>query len=274
MVIYGSIMGVSIAGLFAAGMVPGLMIGLALMILARIISGRRGYPKSPERITWATLTERTKKAAWGLMMPVIILGGILGGIVTPTEAAAIAVGYALLVGMVVYRNLGWSDLYQLLLNNAVIIGVFALILACASVMAWVLAFERVPEMVAQSVLNLTRDKNMVLLIINLFLLGVGMFMDLTAALIILAPILAPLAHSVGVHPLHFGIIMCINLNIGLMTPPVGACLFMAMIMTRLKMIEIVREIWPFILAEVAVLFLIVYIPDLSMFLPRVLGFGQ
>jgi TRAP-type transport system large permease protein len=274
MVIYGAVMGVSVAGLFAAGIVPGLLIGAALMIITRFIAARRDYPRNTEPFTAANVVQRTKGAALALVMPVIILGGILGGLVTPTEAAAVAAGYALCLGFGVYRNLTLRDLYGMLLKNAVIMGVIAVIIASATVLAWVLAFDRVPEKVAQLVLSISRDRHVVLLLINVFLIFVGMFMDITAALLILAPILAPLAYSVGVDPLHFGIIMCVNLNMGLMTPPVGGCLFMAMIMTRLPMGEIVRELWPYLLAEFAVLFLLVFVPDLSMFVPRLLGFAK
>jgi TRAP-type transport system large permease protein len=272
MVIYGALMGVSIAGLFAAGIVPGLMIGVALMILVRIISGRRNYPTHPEKFTLRRLGERTRSAGWALIMPVIILGGILFGIVTPTESAALALAYSLFLGFLVYRNLTLKDLSEILFKDAVMMGIFALIIGSATILAWVLAMEQVPQTVADYFLSISRDKNIILLLINLLLILAGMFMDITAALIILAPILAPLASSVGVHPLHFGIIMCINLNIGLMTPPVGGCLFMGMIMSRLSMGQILKELWPFILAEVAALALIVYIPDLSMFIPKLLGF--
>jgi tripartite ATP-independent transporter DctM subunit len=272
MVIYGALMGVSIAGLFAAGIVPGLMIGGALMILVRIIAGRRNFPTHPEKFTLRRFVATTRNASWAIIMPVIILGGILFGIVTPTESAAIALAYSLFLGFIVYRNLTLKDVSAILFKDAVMMGIFALIIGSATILAWVLAMEQVPQKVADLFLSVSKDKNLILLMINFLLILAGMFMDITAALIILAPILAPLAHSVGVHPLHFGIIMCVNLNLGLMTPPVGGCLFMGMIMSRLTMGEIVKELWPFIVAEAAVLALIVFVPDLSMFMPKLLGF--
>ena len=272
MVIYGALMGVSIAGLFAAGIVPGVMVGVGLMILTRIISGKRNYPKHTEKVTLRRLYRGTKGAIWALIMPVIILGGILGGVVTPTEAAAVAAGYALFLGFVVYRNLSLKDLFKLLLNASVMMGIIALIMSSAAVLSWLLASEQIPEMVAKLFLSITKNKYMILLLINLFMILVGMFMDITASLIILGPILAPLAISLGVHPLHFGIMMCVNLNIALMTPPMGGCLFVAMIISRLSLGEIVKALWPFILVEISVLFLVIYIPDITMFIPKLLGF--
>jgi tripartite ATP-independent transporter DctM subunit len=272
MVIYGALMGVSIAGLFAAGLVPGLLIGFGLMIVTRFISGKRGYPKHEERPSFRKIAKVTGRASWALLMPIIILGGILGGIVTPTEAAAVAVGYALLLGFFVFRTLTLKDLYWLLFRGSIMMGIIALIMSSASVLAWLLASEQVPEMVAKGFLSVSKNKYVVLLLVNVFLLIVGMLMDITAALIILAPILAPLAISQGVHPLHFGILMCVNLNIGLMTPPVGGSLFTVMIITRLGMWEICKKMWPFALVEVGVLFLITYVPDITMFVPKLLGF--
>ncbi|MBC8440999.1 MAG: TRAP transporter large permease [Deltaproteobacteria bacterium] len=272
MVLYGSIMEVSIAGLFAAGIVPGLLIGVALMILTRIIAGRRNYPTNPEKITFSRLVERTRGAMWALMMPFIIMGGILGGFFTPTEAAAIAVGFALFVGLVVYRNLTFKDLYDIFFKSAVTMGVITMILSAATVLAWFLAIEQIPEMVAHLFMSISDNKYIILLLCNIFLIIVGMFLDIGPALLILAPILAPLAINLGVHPLHFGIMMCVNLNIALMTPPMGGCLFMGMIVGELKLGELVKALWPFILAELFVLALVIYIPAITMWVPGMLGF--
>ena len=272
MVIYGALMGVSIAGLFAAGIVPGLLIALGLMIITRFISGKRGYPQRDEKPSFRKIVRATGRASWALFMPVIILGGILAGIVTPTEAAAVAVGYALMVGFFVFRTLTLKDLYQLLYQGSIMMGIIALIMSSASVLAWLLASEQVPEIVAKGFLSVSKDKYVVLLLVNVFLLIVGTLMDITAALIILAPILAPLAINQGVHPLHFGILMCVNLNIGLMTPPVGGSLFTVTAITGIDMWRITRQMWPFILVEVGVLFLITYVPEITLFVPKLLGF--
>jgi len=272
MVIYGALMGVSIAGLFAAGIVPGLMIGVGLMIYTRIISGKRNYPRHTEKVTLRRVFVGTGKAIWALIMPGIILGGILGGVFTPTEAAAVAVGYALFLGFVVYRNLTLKDLFWLFFKNSVLMGVIGLILSSAAVLAWLLASEQIPEMVARSFLAISENKYVILFLVNLFIIFIGMFMDITASLIILGPIMAPLAISVGVHPLHFGIMMCVNLYIALITPPMGGCLFLAMAISRLNMGEILRELWPLLLIEFGVLSLVIYVPEITMFMPRLLGF--
>jgi len=271
MVIYGAIMGVSIAGLFAAGIVPGLMVGIALMILTRFIASKKKYPRHPEKITIGSLIGRTKSAFWALIMPILILGGIIGGVVTPTEAAAVAVGYALFLGFVVYRNLALKDLYGLFLQNAITVSIIAVIIACATILGWLLSVEQVPQKVASLFMAVSSNKYVILLLINVFLIFVGMFMDIVSALLILGPILTPLAVNLGVHPLHFGIMMCVNLNIALMTPPLGGCLFVAMLISKLSLGEIVKALWPFIMVEFAVLFLIVYFPPITMFVPKALG---
>jgi tripartite ATP-independent transporter DctM subunit len=242
------------------------------MILTRIMAGRRNYPTNPEKITVSSLATRTRGAMWALMMPIIILGGILGGFVTPTEAAAVAVGLALFIGLVVYRNLSFNDLYGVFFKSAVIMGIITMLLSAAKVLAWFLAIQQVPEMVAQFFMALSNNKYVILLLCNLFLVIVGMFLDIGPALLILAPILAPLAINLGVHPLHFGIMMCVNLNIALMTPPMGACLFMGMIVSGLKLGELVKALWPFIMVEFAVLALVIYIPSITLWVPAMLGF--
>lgn len=274
MVVYGAIMGVSIAGLFAAGVVPGLIIGLGLMLMSSFIAKKRGFSNVDVKLTFHNLAAATQRAIWALLIPIIILGGILGGVVTPTEAAAVAVGYVLLLGFFVYRNLTFRDLYSLFFKVSVSMGVVCLILSSAAILGWLLAGEQIPEKVALGFKSLSNNKYVILFLINVFLLIVGCLMDIMAALLLLAPILAPLALSVGVDPLHFGVMMCINLTIGLVTPPVGGCLFVAMSMTRLKMGSIIKAFWPFLLVEIIVLFMVVYVPPITMFLPKLLGFGR
>ena len=272
MVIYGGIMGVSIAGMFAAGIVPGLMIGVGLMIVNYFISRKRNYPKHDIPITTKLVIQEFRNAVWALIMPFIIMGGILGGVFTPTEAAAVAVAYALFLGLVVYRNLSLKDIYEMLYKNAVMMGMIILMISSASVLAWLLVIEKLPEQVATIFTSLSEKKYIILLLINVLLILVGMLMDIVASLLILAPILAPLAIGLGVDPLHFGIMMCVNLNIALITPPMGGCLFIAMVVGEVSFHELIKSLWPFILVELVVLFLIVYIPPLTMFVPRALGF--
>ncbi len=271
MVIYGSLMNVSIAGLFAAGFLPGLVLGGLLMILSAIISFKRGYPKS----TKTTLKEKLigfKDAIIPLLMPIIILGGILSGIFTPTEAAAVAVFYAFIIGFFVLKTLKWSDLPDMFINTAKITGIVFLIIGTASIVSWILAINQVPQAIAEFLLSSTGDPRIVLLLIIILMLIVGMFMDIAAALIILGPILHPIAVSMGMSPIHFGIIMVLSLNIALMTPPVGACLFVVCSITKLKLGEISRAIVPFIIVEIIALFIVAYVPEISTFLPNLLGF--
>ncbi|MGE5252976.1 MAG: TRAP transporter large permease, partial [Planctomycetaceae bacterium] len=271
MVIYGSLMSVSIAGLFAAGILTGLLLAFLLMLLAAYYAAKRNYPKRP-RSTLRMMMRSTKDAVVPLMMPVIILGGILSGVFTPTEAAAVAVGYAAFVGLFVFKTIKLRDFLPLFYQTAMVTGVVFLIIGTASICGWVLASERVPETVAGFLLSLSAGKNSLLLLILILMMIVGCFMDIAAALIILGPILHPLAVSQGIHPLHFGIIMVFSLNIALITPPVGACLFVACGITRLSLEQLSRAILPFVLVEFLALFIIAYVEEIPMFIPKLLGF--
>jgi tripartite ATP-independent transporter DctM subunit len=271
MVIYGSLMSVSIAGLFAAGILTGLLLALLLMLLAAYYAAERNYPKRP-RSTLRMMLKSTKDAVVPLMMPVIILGGILSGVFTPTEAAAVAVGYAAFVGLFVFKTIKFRDFLPLFYQTAMVTGVVFLIIGTASICGWVLASERVPEKVAGVLLSLSAGKSSLLLLILILMMIVGCFMDIAAALIILGPILHPLAVSQGIHPLHFGIIMVFSLNIALITPPVGACLFVACGITRLSLEQLSRAILPFVLVEFLALFIIAYVEEIPMFIPKLLGF--
>jgi tripartite ATP-independent transporter DctM subunit len=273
MVIYGSLMSVSIAGLFAAGLVPGLLIAFFLMILSGFIAKKRGYPKSA-RSSLKQILLATKEAVLPLLMPIIILGGILTGIFTPTEAAAVAVGYAFIIGFFVLRTLKLRDIPDLLYQTGKTTGVVFLIIGSASILGWILTMERVPESVAAGFLSVSNNPHIILLLILVLMLIVGMFMDIAAALIILGPILHPIAvNNLGIDPIHFGIIMVLSLNLALMTPPVGACLFVACNISNLSLEALTKAIWPFIVVEVIALFIIAYWSDLVLFFPRLVGVG-
>jgi tripartite ATP-independent transporter DctM subunit len=270
MVIYGSLMNVSIAGLFAAGFMPGIVLAGLLMILSGFISWKRGYPKGV-KTTFKEKILGFKDAIIPLLMPIIILGGILSGVFTPTEAAAVAVLYAVVIGFFVLKSLKVSDLLPMLTKTARITGVVFLIIGTASILSWVLAINQVPQAIAAFLLATTGNPKLILLMILILMLIVGMFMDIAAALIILGPILHPIAVSMGMSPIHFGIVMVLSLNIALMTPPVGACLFVACSISKLSLAQLSKAIWPFIIMEVIALFLVAYIPEISLFLPRLLG---
>jgi TRAP-type transport system large permease protein len=272
MVIYGSLMGVSIAGLFAAGILPGLLIALCCMAVIAALGRRLGLPKGEGGPSLRTILSTFRSSFLAIVMPVIILGGILGGVVTPTEAAAIAVLYALLVGAGLYRAIGWGDLYEMLERTARITGVVFLIIASASILGWWMTFNQIPQMVAAGFLSISTDPNAVIGMILALLLLIGMFMDINAALIILAPVLVPLTHSIGMNPVHAGIMIVLALNISLMTPPVGACLFVLASITGERIEAISRALWPFILVEVLVLMAIAFLPQMTLFVPHLMGF--
>jgi tripartite ATP-independent transporter DctM subunit len=271
MVIYGSLMNVSIAGLFAAGFLPGLLLAIFLMIISAIISAKRGYPKS-KRSTLKQVAVGFKDAVIPLLMPVIILGGILSGIFTPTEAAAVAVAYAAVIGFFVLKSINLKDIPDMLIKTARITGVVFLIIGTASILSWVLSFSQVPQKIAALMLSVTDEPKLILLMILVLMLITGLFMDIAAALIILGPILHPIAVSIGIAPIHFGIIMVLSLNIALMTPPVGACLFVACSISGLKLSQLSRAILPFIIVEIIALFIVAYVPEISLAFPRLLGF--
>ncbi len=271
-IIYGSIMGVSIAGLFAAGILPGLLICAICMTVIALTARRKGLPKGEGRPSFRLVLSALREGFLAALLPVFILGSILGGFATPTEAAAIAVAYALFVGGVIYRALSWSDLYAIGVRTTRITGVIFLIIACASILGWWMTFNRVPQAIAETLLSISENPKVIISLILALLLLIGLVMDINAALIILAPVLAPLTVDIGMDPVHAGIMIILALNISLMTPPVGACLFVLASVTGEKVEAISRELWPFILAEVAILIAVAYWSDLTLFIPRLLGF--
>lgn len=273
MVIYGSIMGVSIAGLFAAGIIPGLLICALCMAVIAALARRLKLPKSEQGPSLKVIFKAFKDSLVAMMLPIIIIGGILGGFTTPTEAASVAVFYALVVGGIFYRKLSWNDLVEMLIRTSRITGIIFLIIASASILGWWMTFNKIPQAIAAGFLAVSSDPKMIILMILLLLLIIGMFMDINATLIILAPVLSPLTLQIGMDPVHAGVMIILALNISLMTPPVGACLFVLASVTGEKVEEIAKSLWPFLIAEIGVLFLIAYWPDLTLFIPRLLGFA-
>ena len=271
MVIYGSIMGVSIAGLFAAGIVPGLLICAICMAVIAGLGKRLNLPKAEGGPKLREIIFAFKESFLALVLPIFILGSILGGIATPTEAASIAVFYALVVGGLVYRGLTWQDLYDMCVRTTRITGIIFLIIAAASILGWWMTFNQIPQAIAAGFLALSDNPNMIIAMIIALLLFIGLFMDINATLIILAPVLAPLTAHIGMDPVHAGIMIILALNISLMTPPVGACLFVLASVTKEKIENITKSLWPFLLAEVLVLLVIAYWPDLTLAVPRMLG---
>lgn len=272
MIIMGVSTGVSVGGLFAAGIVPGVLMGLSMMVISYVIAKRRNYPRDEEAFSLA----RFAKASWSglpaLFAPGIILGGILGGIFTPTEAAVVVVFYALFLGFFVYKELKVSDLPKIFISAGVTTAVLLFIIAMANVFAWVLAAEQIPQSVAMTMMSWSKDPMVILLIINVFLLIVGMFMEGGAAIIILAPTLMQVARMVGIDQLHLGFIMVFNIVIGLLTPPMGVCLFVVCGISKLPLSHIMRELWPFLITVIALLLWATYMPSLVLTIPHMFGY--
>ena len=272
MVIYAFMMNVSVAGLFAAGLIPGLLVGFALMGAVAVISKKRNYPRAEKRATLAEFGVAAKGAFLPLLTPVIILGGILGGVFTPTEAASIAAGYALFLSLFVLKTIKFKDLNKIFLRAGVASAAILLVVGTATAFAWIATLSRVPNLLTELMFSISENPYLLLLMINILLLVVGMFLDAGPAILILGPILAPTMVQLGIEPLHFAIIMCVNLTIGLATPPMGLILFVASSVSRLGVEVIAREMLPLLAIEIAIIFLITYVPAISLTLPRLLGF--
>ncbi len=271
-VIYALISSTSVAALFLSGIFTGVLLGISQMVVNWIVSTRRNYPR---RARWPTLKEMAVAVLQGMvpmMMPLIILGGILGGIFTATEASAVAVAYALILGLIVYRNLGWKDLKGAFIGAAKTTGVVFLLIACSNVFNWALVVDQIPQRAAFLVAEVFTNKYTLLLGINVLLLIVGCFMEGTAALIILVPILLQITKPFGIHPVHLGTIVVLNLMIGLVTPPVGLCLYIACNIAKRPIEKVSKALVPFLIASVAALLLVTYVEPIAMFLPRLFGY--
>ncbi|QHE51654.1 TRAP transporter large permease [Pontibacillus sp. HMF3514] len=265
MILYGVVVGVSIGDLFLAGIVPGILIGGSLVLTAFIISKRKGY-KGTKSYTNEERLKAFLDAIFAMLMPVIILGGIYGGIFTPTEAAVVAVAYALLIGTVVYREITFKNIIPIFVKSGITTAIIMLIIGNAGLLGWLLTKERIPQTVAQSFIEFSDSPIVFLLIVNLFLLIVGMFFETSASVIILAPILAPIAMQLGIDPIHFGIIMVVNLAIGMVTPPLGVNLFVAMQISKVKLEQLSKAVLIFLAVLIVDVMLISYVPENSMFL--------
>lgn len=270
MVIYGVSTGASISTMFLAGFLPGIMIGLILMLLAHFISKKKGYLGETLNYTPQERKQIVKDARWALLVPVIILGGIYGGIFTPTEAAAVAVVYGFVVGMFVYKDLRFADLPEILCNSALITATSMIVMGTATTFGRILTMEQIPVKLAEGILAYSSNKYVVLGLINVLLLFVGCFMDTLAAIVILAPILWPVARAVGLDINHFGIIMVVNLAIGFITPPLGVNLFVTCGIAKISLEDLVKAIIPWLCAMLIALAVITAWPALSLWLPQLL----
>jgi tripartite ATP-independent transporter DctM subunit len=274
MIIYAYVMGESVAALFLAGVIPGAMVGIGLMLMVKFMANKYDFPVATNKYSWPERGQASIKAFFPLLTPVIILGGILGGIFTPTEAAAVAVAYALFIGLFVLRTLKISDLSGVITRAGITSSVVLLLVGAAMAFKTVVSLSHAPEQLAAFILTLTSNPLLLLFLINILLFIVGMFLDAGPAIIILGPILGPIFVGLGIDPIHFAIIMSVNLTVGLATPPMGLVLFVASAVSGERVEAIAKAILPFLAVEIVVIFLITYIPALSMTIPRLTGFVQ
>jgi C4-dicarboxylate transporter, DctM subunit len=269
MIIFGISAGVSMTDLFIAGFLPGVLIGGSLILLVWFLSKSRGY-QGETGITWGMRFKAFKEAILALLMPVIILGGIYGGIFTPTEAAVVAVFYSFIVGVFVYREMNWKRLIEIFSKSAITTSIIMIIIANAGMFGWILTREQVPQKVAAFFTAFSDSPYVFLIMVNILLLFVGMFFETSAAIIILAPLLTPVAVSLGIDPVHFGMIVIVNLAIGMVTPPVGVNLFVAAQVANIKLERLTKALIPFFIVLILNVLIISYVPALSLWLPSLL----
>ena len=263
--------GTSVAALFMAGYIPGILWGLGVMIVAFFIARKRGYKNNAERPTFMQALKIFLDALPSLSLIVIIIGGIIRGIFTATEGAAIAVVYSLLLSMLFYKSIKIKDLPRILLESINMTAMIVFLIGVSSIMSWVLAFTNVPTYITQLILGISDNPVIILLIMNVLLLVVGTFMDLTPAILIFTPIFLPIAQNLGMDTIQFGIMLVFNLCIGTITPPVGNTLFVGCRVAKTKIEGVIKNILPFYVSIFVVLMLVTFIPAISLFLPRIMG---
>ena len=270
MVIAGSCVSISVGKMFQAGIIPGILLGMALCIPTYIISVKRNYPRH-DRAGWKVRLETTKDAIWAMLMPVILLGGILSGVFTPTEASIVTCVYALVVGVFVYKEIQITDVPRIVWENIRACASIIVLIGLANVFAYILTAERIPQMVANSILSITDNRIVVILLINVVLLFVGMFMESLAAILITFPVLLPVATAVGMEPVHFALMAILNLMLGLTTPPVGMCVCTGAQIGKISAFKAFKATIPFLATSLIVLMLVSFIPQLTLWIPSVLN---
>ena len=266
MIFYAMLSGASIGKLFIGGMIPGILIGLALMAYIAFIAQKRNYPRG-ERYTFKQFVKNTIIAFPALMTPVILLGGIYTGVVTPTEAGALAGIYALLISVLIYRSLGLKQLLDVIIDTAKTTGVLTVIVGAAFSFSYIVALEHIPGLFSNLLLSITSNKYVLLLVINILFIILGMFIDTMAITLVFIPMVLPLVKMLGIDLVHFGVVIVLNMMIGLSTPPFGMLLFIVSGISGAPLKSIIKEIFPMLLVLIGVLFLITYIPGIVLFLP-------
>jgi tripartite ATP-independent transporter DctM subunit len=274
MIVYAYMAGpsVSVGGLFIAGIVPGLVMAATMMLLITAIARRRDYPYTGERFRIRNVAAQIKRSFFILLMPIVVVGGIVGGAFTATEGSAIAVVYALVIGLFVTKKLKWADVPAAMFRAAVTTGVVAILIAFASAVTFLLSIDLIPQKLAALLQSITRDPTVFIWIVMAALLVIGMFLESNAAYIMLVPLLAPIAELYGIDPLHFGFVFVLNLVIGMLTPPVGVLLFVVSAARQVRINTLLANVWPFIASQYAVLVLCILFPPLVTWLPRQLGY--
>ncbi|BAC12197.1 TRAP transporter large permease [Oceanobacillus iheyensis] len=265
LLVYGSSAEVSISNLFLAGIVPGVFIGLVLIIVSYIISKKEGF-KPEGRASLGAVGKSFISAIWGILLPVIVLGGIYFGVFTPTEAAAVAIVYSLIIGLFVYKELTLRSLIDVTKKSVITSSMIMLVIAASNVFSWYLTFEQIPTNLASVLLNYANTEVAFLFLVIVILLLVGMFMDTSAAVLIFVPLFLPMVSQLGIDPIHFGIIMIVALSIGMITPPFGLNLFVASGISKVSLVEVIKSTAPFILVMIFALLVITFVPELSLFL--------
>ncbi|WGO97279.1 TRAP transporter large permease [Saccharophagus degradans] len=262
--------GVSIAALFIAGYLPGILVAVSLMCVCGIYAKRRGYPVG-QRESFATAIKKTVGAIPSLFLVVLVIGGIIGGYFTPTEAGAIAVVYSLVLSMVIYKEIKPNQIPVILTKSVTTTAIVMLLIGASAAMSWLLSYENIPQEISAGLLGITENKIILLLLINVLLLVVGTFMDMTPAVLIFTPIFLPIVETLGISPLHFGIIMILNLSIGLCTPPVGSVLFVGCSVGKTSIAQVIKPLIPLYIAMFIALALVTAFPQISEYLPKAFG---
>ena len=270
LLIYGVIANVSIAKLFIGGFVPGMLMGLSLMIFSYVIGRKRNYRGREAKAPLKEVLGCAKDAVLALLTPLIIIGGIMSGMFTATESGAVAVAYSLVLGGFVYKELTLKKIWEVLLDSAKVTGIILIVLSFASLFTWYLTINLVPQQLAELLTAVAVNKIVLLLLMNLILLVAGTFIDTISALVIFTPLFLPLALEFGIDPIHFGLILAVNLTIGMCTPPLGVCLFVASSIAKVSLKEMIRDLFPLLVALLIVLAMVTYIPAIVMFLPNLL----
>jgi len=270
MIIYGVVGGVSIGKLFLGGFIPGALIGGSLIVVSYFLAKRAGYERDTFR-GFKIIGKTFISAFWALLMPLIILGGILGGVFTPTEAAVVAAVYGAFVGFVIYRELKIRELPKIFAKAAISTSTVMLLIATANIFGWILTAEQVPQNVANYLVGLTSSPFILYSLILICLLVIGTFMETSASLIILTPVFLPVIVEFGIDPVHFGVVMVTALSIGMLTPPLGICLFISCNIAQIQLSEILRYIFPFLVVMIGVLLFMTYVPEVVMFIPNLYG---